>query len=143
MKGCAAEPTSAVERDVRAGASIAAYEGTTIGAAPCARSFVAAETASGLACFPDLSPAAYESLVLCLQGCLPLTAPICFSVCVPSTTGPGFHFGSLLSLPDPILSVVSAQVFCFGLKSSFLGKARDLLAKSIAALRLNLTDLRA
>jgi hypothetical protein len=111
VKGCAAEPTAEVERDARAGASTAACEGTAIGAVVYAHSFVAAETASGLARLPDLSSVAYESL--CIWR-LPLTVPICFSVFVPSPvfvpslTGPRFHFRDILSLPDPILLVVLA-----------------------------------
>ena len=65
MKGRAAEPTGAAERDMHAGASTAACEGAAIGTVVHACSFAAVETASGLAHLPDLSLVAYESLVLC------------------------------------------------------------------------------
>jgi len=99
-----------------------------------AHSFVVAETASGLAHLPNLSPAAYGSLYL--QEHLPLEAPMRCSVFL--LTGPSFCFGDffLTSMRTAIL----VQVFQFGEKSSILGKVQDPFAKAITVLRAILTD---
>ena len=119
------------------GASTAADGGARAFTAARARSFAAAETASGLARFPGLSPPAYGSVYL--RARLPFMVPMCSVLPFPPV-GLGFHFRGFLA---PMRSAVSAQVFLFGLKTSFSGNAQDPLAEAIAALRLYLTDLRA
>jgi len=125
---CAAEHATAAEGDVCTGASTAAaceanaspgiplegrYASRTApndfamvkaGMVAWASVFAAAETTSGLACLPDLSPPAYGSIYL--QEHLPLTGPMC-SVFVFPLTGL-LHFGAF---PIPMCSAISAQVF--------------------------------
>ena len=125
---CTAEHAAAAEGDARAGASTAAaceanaspgalleggYASGTApddfamvkaGTAAWASVFAAAETASGLARLPDLSPPAYGSLYLWEH--LPLTGPM-HSVFVFPPTGL-LHFGPF---PIPMRSAVLAQVF--------------------------------
>jgi len=128
VKERAAELAAAAEGDTCAGESTPVPGGG--GAGTRERSFAAAETASGLARLPDLSPAAYGSLYL--RPRLPLTGPM-RSVLVFAPVGPGFRFGAF---PAPMHPAVSAQVFLLWWKTSFLGNARDPFAEAIAALRL-------
>jgi len=137
VKERSVEPATAAEGDVHAGESTPENVGAGAGTAAWARSFAAVQTASGLARLPDLSPTAYRSLYL--RACLPFTG-LMRSVLVLPPVGPRFCFGALLA---PMHSAVSAQVFLFGLKTSFLGNARDPFAEAIAMVRLYLTDLSA
>jgi len=134
---CSAEPATAAEGDAHAGESTLENVGAGAGTAVWACSFAAAQTTSGLACLPDLSPTAYRSLYLWVR--LPFTGPMC-SVLVLPPVRPHFRFEALLA---PMRSAVSAQVFLFGLKTSFLGNAQDPFAEAITMVRLYLTDLSA
>ena len=121
VKEGAAEPAATAEGDAHAGASTVAGRRvcpTGVGMAARASLFAAAETASGLARLPDLSPPAYGSIFL--QRRLPLTA-LMRSVDVFSPVGLCFLFGPVLM---PIRLAVSAQVFQFGWKTSFSGNTR-------------------
>ena len=137
VKERSVEPATAAEGDTRAGESTPENVGAGAGTAAWARSFAAVQTASGLAHLPDLLPAAYRSLYL--QAHLPFTGPM-HSVLVLPPVRLHFCFGALLA---PMHLAVSAQVFLFGLKTSFLGNAWDPFAKAIAVVRLYLTDLSA
>ena len=94
----------AAEGDACVGASIVGVCTAGAGTAARASVFAAAETASGLARLPDLSPPAYGSIYL--QECLPLAGPM-RSVSVFLPTGL-FRFGVFLI---PMRSAISAQVF--------------------------------
>jgi len=98
-----AEPATAVEGDVHAGASTVTH-GRAGGTVARACLFAVAETASGLARLPDLLPVAYGLLYL---WCLPLTVLMHCSVVFPPT-GPGFCLGAFQT---PMCSAVSGQVF--------------------------------
>jgi hypothetical protein len=113
LNNCTEEPRATAEGDACGGASTAA-DGDVAGGASAAgagmvawaSSFVAAETASGLACRLDLRPPEYGSL--CLRECLCLTAPMHHSMFPGMGTGECFCFEVFLT---PMRSAVSGQVF--------------------------------